>query len=664
VGNGGSNAPRSAPLPRLRSQVHDIARRVRLGVRLRCATVFRLPAVAALGLLFSAGAATAGAVENTEGDGPAALVVTATRTATETSDSIVPITTLDLAQIEARQVISVPDLFAGEAGVQLTNNGGLGKETSVYLRGSNADQVLVLIDGVRVGSTTVGATAFQYLPLESIDHVEIVRGPLSSLYGSEAMGGVIQIFTRHAAADGVTVDAQASEGSHETSLVGGSFGGRSGPFSIELGGSNIASNGYQNCTGAPYVSPSSPGGGCFVYDPTPDGFHSVSGNARVHLDLPGNSDIEGIAMRAQGGTRYAGEFTNHEDFVEQVATIAAHIGLTDTLRLTAQVGQSRDDEVDTLNFVESPGSLFDTIRTSASLQADWKPASSTTVTFGSDYLHDQIASDTVFPVTVRDVTGVFAELQEHIGPAQFTLSGRNDSNSQFGDRATGGAGFGYRLADDLKLTAVVGTAFHAPSFNDLYFPQFGNPDLKPESSVSYDLGIERRSAADRWSVHAFQSLVHDLIGYDAILFAPENTDRARIAGVEFDASLTRGPWKAGLNATWLDARDVTPDSPNYGKLLPRRARGTGRLELSRAIGRFSITTRIDAAGPRYDDIANTQPLGGYTTVDVLGEMSIGRHWTLQAKLANATDRRYETALYYPQDGRNYLITLRYGPARD
>lgn len=636
---------------------------MRLGDTLRIAITFRLGALAALGHSLCLGIGTAGAVETAGVDIPDSLIVTATRTETAPADAIASVTTIDLDEIESRQVISLPDLFQGEAGLQLSNNGGLGKATSAFLRGSNADQVLVLIDGVRVGSVSLGTTAFEYLPLESIDHVEIVRGPLSSLYGSEAMGGVIQIFTRRPAADSLAVDAEAAAGSHGTSLVGGSLGGTSGALSYELGGSNIASNGYPNCTGAPYVSASSPGGGCFVYDPTPDGFHTVSSDARVRLELPADSDIEAIFMRAQGGTRYAGEYTNHESFVEQVATLASHISVTNTLRITAQVGQSRDDELDTLNLVVVPGNLFDTIRASASLQADWKPDQSTTVTLGSDYLRDQIVSDTAFPVTSRDVTGVFAELQERSGPVQMTLSGRNDENSQYGDRTTGGAGLGYWIADDLKLTASAGTAFHAPSFDDLYYPYFGNPDLKPESSISYDIGVEQRTRTERWSLHAFDSLVRDLISYDAILFAPENTDRARLAGVEFDSAIVRGPWSAGLNAAWLDARDITPDSPNYGKLLPRRARGTGRLELSRAIGRLTLGTRINLAGPRYDDLANTEPLGGYMTVDLLGEWSFGHHWALQAKLANATDRHYETALYYPQDGRNYLVTLRYRPER-
>ncbi len=618
----------------------------------------------ALGAAAHRAAAADNATDSTDLSAVDDLVVTGTRTAIPAGESLAPTTVLTQQDIEARQVLAFQDLLQGESGIQISNNGGLGKASSVFLRGTNADQVVVLVDGVRMGSATLGTTAFQYLPMDSIGRVEIVRGPFSSLYGSDAMGGVIQIFTKRPTADGATFSADAGAGSHQTSTLGATIGVVSGPWSYGLTASNLTSNGFPNCSGAPYVSPSSPGGGCYVYDPTADGFHNVSGSAQVRYQISDAADVEGMVTRSQGGTRYAGSYTNHEDFAEQAATVSGHWSPADTLRLTAQVGQSKDNELDTLNSVEPPGSLFDTTRNNASVQADWQVAKDQLVTLGSDYLHDAISSDNPFPVTSRVIGGVFGEYQATFGAQQFTASARRDANSQFGSKTTGSAAWGVHLAPSLRLTASYGTAFHAPSFDDLYFPNFGNPNLKPETSQSFDLGLEQRFSALKWSLHGFQTNVRDLITYDGALFAPENTDRARLRGLEFEGGAFSGPWTANLNGSWLDARNVTPGSPNYGLWLPRRARATGRLELARTWDHWRAATLVNIAGPRFDDLANTQPLGGYTTADVLLEWTPVKRWTLQAKIGNATDRRYETALYYPQDRRNFFVTLRYRPAQN
>ncbi len=611
------------------------------------------------------GACDVASADSSSGDADSGLqqiVVTATRTAVPLDDSLASVTVISRKEIESRQILSLQDLFQGEAGIEISNNGGLGKASSVFIRGANADQVLVMVDGVRMGSATLGTTLFQYLPVDQIERVEIVRGPLSSLYGSEAMGGVIQIFTKPPQKDGVTIRADAAAGSHSTSKIGASVDVSSGPFYYGLSASNLASNGYANCTGAPYVSPASPGGGCYVYDLSPEGFHDVSASAHFGYRLSTKAYAEATFMRSQGGTRYAGSYTNHQSFVEQVTSLAGHWSPVSALRLTAQAGQSRDNEIDTLDFVEPPGSLFDTIRNNASLQADWTVEPHQTLTAGADYLKDTISSDTVFPVTARSVTGVFGEYQGLFGPAELTLSGRHDRNSQFGGKSTGSIAAGYHLTRTLRAVASVATGFHAPSFNDLYFPGFGNPALRPETSHAYEVGLVQDLAAAGWSLRAYETRVHDLISFDNPQFTPENTDIARIRGVELQGHLSTRRWSANLTGTWLDPRNRTPGSPNYGRLLPRRARVTGRLEVARQWPwTLRSALRVNASGRSYDDAGNASPLGGYETLDVLLQYSPAKSWTLQAKVANLSDRRYQTALYYPQDGRNYLVTVRYAP---
>jgi vitamin B12 transporter len=588
--------------------------------------------------------------------GSGTVVITATRTPEPAEQTLAAVTVIDSREIARRQALSLQELFQGEAGIQINNNGGLGKVSSVYLRGTEAEEVLVLVDGIRMGSVSLGTTAFQYVPVEQIDHIEIVRGPRSSMYGSEAIGGVIQIFTRRPA-DGFRSEASAASGSHSTQSYTGAAAGKADRLGYSVSAGYLDSNGYPNCRGIPYPT----GGGCYVSDPTPDGYHNASGSARLKYDLTDEADVEASVLRAQGGTRYAGLASNHEDFIQQAASVGGHWSPVAALKLTLLAGQSRDDATESLNLAITPGTRFDTTRASASVQADWQLAARQLLSLGSDYLRDQLSSDTPFPVTSRRIVGVFGIYQGALGREQWSVSARHDRNQQFGERSTGSLAWGYGFDGGLKLMASYGSAFRAPSFDDLYFPGFGNPALRPETSRTGEVGIDQRLAASVWSLHAFETRVHDLIGFDAN-FVAANTDEARIRGVEAQGAGTLGAWHATLTAGWLDPRNRTRGSPNYDNLLPGRARATAHLELAHETRQLRIAGRVNVAGPRFNDLANTAPLGGYGTVDLLAEWRPTQHWSVQGKAANLTDRRYELTLYYPQDRRNYLLTIRYTAA--
>jgi vitamin B12 transporter len=186
--------------------------------------------------------------------------------------------------------------------------------------------------------------------------------------------------------------------------------------------------------------------------------------------------------------------------------------------------------------------------------------------------------------------------------------------------------------------------------------------LKPETSHSVEVGVDQRLQTAHWSLRAYDTLYHNLITYDAAFFAPENTDEARIRGLEAQSGMVWGRWTADLTATLLDAHDRTPGSFEYDDQLPRRARGTGRLEVARQFRQVRAAVRYNVSGPSYDDLANSERLGGWSTLDTLMEWTPTTHWAVQAKAANVTGHRYQTALYYPQDGRNFLVTVRYRPA--
>ena len=596
----------------------------------------------------------ASAAAQAQGDA-ATVVVTATRTSQSIDDALTSVTVITRADIQARQAASVQELLTGEAGVQISNNGGLGKATALFLRGTEADQVLVLVDGVKLTSATLGTTAFEYLPVEEIDRIEIVRGPRSSLYGSEAVGGVIQIFTRRGQGEPL-LTASAGGGSHSTENTSAGLSGSASSLSYSVSSSYLGSDGYVSCRGTPVP----PGGGCFTFDFAPEGFHNASQSARIGYDFSDTASAEFTALRAQGGTHFAGTFVNHENFVQQTAGVTGRWSPLSSLHLTIRAGQSRDEATDDLNLV--PQSRFDTLHSQGTLQVDWQLATQHLLTLGTDAQRDSVASSVAYAVSSRRDIGSFLEYQGGFASERWSVSARHDDNEQFGGQATGSAAWSHGLAGGLRLIASFGTAFRAPTFNELYYPFFGNPALRPEHSRSAELGIDGSRAEAQWSLHTFETRVNDLIAFDS-RFLPANIETAVIRGAEGQVSARRAASTASLIVTWLDPRNRTPGSAEDGNRLPRRARLSGRLELGHQWANVHFAARLNAVGPRFEDLANTQRLGGYTTLDLLSSFAPAQQWSVEAKLANVSARHYETAEFYPQDGRTGWISLRYHPSR-
>ncbi len=581
------------------------------------------------------------------------IVVTATRTAQTADETLASVTVITRQVIERSQAQSVQDLLRGEPGISIANNGGPGKATSVFLRGTESDHVLVLIDGVKTGSATLGTTAFQDIPIDQIERIEIVRGPRSSLYGSEAIGGVIQIFTRKGGGP-LKPYLSLGGGSYQTynASAGVSGGGERGWFNVNASG--ITTEGFNACNGKP-----SPGGaGCFTYEPDKDGYRNTSGSVRAGYRFDNGASVDVNALRAEGENQFDGNFVNESKSVQQVVGSRLRFSPSAAWHMTLAAGQGRDDSD---NFKDGVfKSRFNTTRDTASLQNDVTLGQAHLVTVGLDYQNDKVDSTTAYAVTSRDNKGLFAQYQGAFGPQNVQLAVRGDDNEQFGERTTGGLAWGYDLSGDLRLTASYGTAFKAPTFNELYFPGFGNPGLRPEESRSYEVGLRGKGAWGGWSLNAFQTDVNDLIAYDASVGAPANIDEARIRGIEAVLSARLSDWRLRSALTLLDPENRASGA-NYGKLLARRAEQALRLDLDRAIGRFRVGGTLFAEGRRYDDLANTREMGGYAVAGLRGEYLFAKAWRAQARIENLFDKQYETASFYNQPGRSIFVTLRYQP---
>lgn len=584
------------------------------------------------------------------------VIVTATRTAVTVDDSLAPVNVITRADIERLQARSLIDLFRGLPGVSIANNGGPGKATSIFLRGTESDHVLVLVDGIKFGSATAGNVAFQDLPVEQIERIEIVRGPRSSLYGSEAIGGVIQIFTRRGRAEGITPHFSATVGSHDTreATAGVDLNGEKGWLSANL--AHADTDGFNSCRGKP-----SPGGaGCFTFEPDDDPYRNSSASVRAGWRFSDAADVEANILRAEGRNAYDGSFVNESLYREQVVGAKAHVLLSDSVNFNLVAGNSQDysDNFSNGIFV----SKFNTERDNYSAQADIGLAKDQLLSVGADYVNDDVDSTTAYAESSRDNTGVFVQYQGKAGRHDFQASVRNDDNEQFGSHTTGGLAWGFAFSDSLRLVANYGTAFKAPTFNELYFPGYGNANLQPESSRSFEVGLRGDGAGGRWDVHLFDTRIDDLIAYDAAIFAPGNVEEARIKGLEASYSVDLSGWLLAGSATLIDPENVSSGA-NDGKVLPRRARQTGRIDLDRRFGDFGFGLTLEGAGKRYDDLGNSRRLGGYGTLDLRADYAFSPDWLIQARVANVADHDYETAAFYNQAGRTYSVTLRYRPAR-
>ena len=630
----------------------------------------RILALAIAGILSTPSFALAEGAAATDLD---EVVVTATRTEVALADSLFPAQVIDHDEIVRSQARSLTDLLRGRAGIDIGNQGGHGKLSNVFLRGAEADQVLVLVDGVRVGSVTAGLPAFQDLPVDQIDRIEIVRGPRSSLYGSEAIGGVIQVFTRRddgALAPRFRIGA-GSHGLREASAgIGG--GGERGWFGADV--AYQRTDGIDACRGTA-SSPEAPfGAGCFVDEPDHDGYRNASLNLRGGVHVSDALELQANALRAESRNEFDGSIYggNIAENVQQVLGGKLAWTPSERVAVTAQVG--RNDDRSENFFDDHAGDRsrvghFDTSRRTASLQADFGLAAGQLLSAGADWQRDAVESNTEFDVTERDNTGVFVEYQGNFGAHRLQASVRSDDNEQFGEHTTGGVGYGLSFGDGYRFTANYATGFKAPTFNDLYYPFFGKPDLRPEESKGFNIGVARHTEDYSWTLDAYETRIDDLISYDSSIFLPNNIDRARIRGVEFTFDTTLGEWDVSAQLSHTDPRNDTrrnpdgSDNPNRDNLLARRARNTGRIDVDRAFGAFAFGASLKGASHRYDDAANLVRLGGYATFDLRASWTLNPDWTLEARVDNAFDRDYETVAWYNQPGREYGLSLRWAPVR-
>lgn len=579
------------------------------------------------------------------------VVVTATRglnAAPPTLRDAVVITREDLEQSGG---LTLAEVLQRHAGAELRSTGGPGQPTGIFLRGAGAAQTLVLVDGLRVGSASAGTTAVEALPLEMIERIEVVKGPMSSLYGSEAIGGVVQIFTRGksvphlfvASAYGSDNDRRASAGlatADDKTLVS-------------------LSAGVRKVDARSATSERVPFG---VHDPDRDPHENAFASLRASHRLWTG---ETLAIEAFGSrSRTAFDGGDPSDRTVQSVGGARFISTSDfaswwTSRLAA--GQGRDRLR-----VQGPfPALFETRQDQASWINDLRTGAGSAL-LGAETVRQQVLpaqnedGTRPFARTRRNTHSYFASVNESWRGQRLEASIRRDDDEQFGVRNTGSVSYGTNLTPGILVAVTNAQGFRAPTFNDLYLVAYEpyyvpNPQLRPERSRSREVSL--RSAAGpglQWRLTGFDNRIEDLIVATAATVM--NVSRARVRGLEAEADMTwlGIRWRAAL--TVQRPRDETP-----GTRLQGRARHFGTLQASKSLGAWTLGAAVTASGDRYDSL-NEDPatrLGGYARVDARVRYAVDKRWTVELAAVNVGDKRYEHALGYDGTRRGALLSVRF-----
>jgi vitamin B12 transporter len=583
--------------------------------------------------------------------------VIGTRAPTALNRVVADVVVIDRDRIRATSADSLEDLLRREGGIQLSRNGAPGQNASVLIRGSGASNTLVLIDGVRVGSATLGQTDLATISLAQVERIEILRGPGSSLYGADAIGGVVNIVTRRGEG-GLYVHGNAAVGNHASGEAYVAASGAQGGFDYSLSLSGETSNG---------VSAVRPGDLFGVYNADDDGF------SRYGLQLAGGYSWQpgqriGLSYNA---SQNRSQFDSAEypppsflpdpspDFRNRTTTQLTTLQYqgdvaTDWVALLRGSYQS-----DRLSSGADVVSRYDTTRRQITAQATWMPSAQHQWVGAVDLLTESISS-TEYSAPDRDNTGLVLGYTGRFGAQKLQADLRWDHNSVYDDQTTGKLGWGMDVAPGWSLRAVAGTAFRAPTFNDLYFPNFGVVTLLPERSRSVEAGLNYQAEQTSVAATAYYNKVSDLIGYqaDPSLCPPGlsfgcagNTARALLQGLTIQGLQQWGSFQFTLALDWLNAKDS-----DTGQTLPRRAANQQTFAVDWNEGPWQLGATVLRVSTRPD--AGVL-LPAYALLNLNARWRFQRFWQIEARLQNAFDKDYQPARDYQDAGRQFWLGLRY-----
>jgi vitamin B12 transporter len=584
-------------------------------------------------------------------------VITATRTPVALDALDAPVIVITRQDIERSLASDVSEILQAQAGLEVARNGGPGQTTSLFTRGTESNHTVVLIDGVRVNPGTIGGAALQNIAPESLERIEIVKGPRSSLYGTEAIGGVVQLFTRGAAKrDGVS--SGATFGSLDTRQLFGDAAFSAGEdFHFGVGG------GYAESAGMP----------TFEDDDVDRGWRNVTGRLNAEYDITDAFTIRGRAFYAGGRTEYSTQTFSvppyapvSQDFENSVYSAEADYQGSDGLGVRATVSQMRDlidqNQANFLNTPENPLDFAHTRRNTIDVQADLRELHGHAFSVGaqfSDENTDALSFGTAFDENTTVLQG-FVQDQFIIDKLSSRLALGFVDHDTFGSEVTWNAEFGISAGKGTRVSLSGGKAFRAPDSTDR-FGFGGNPDLQPEVSKQLEISVRQQLGEHhQLTLSAFDNRIDDLINYVITDFETfegqnQNIDRAKIKGVELGYRFVSEGWSARAELTLQDPRDQTTD-----ERLLRRSREALSIAVNRDVGKLDLGVDVAAYGNRKDfGFPENITLDSYALLNGTVRYRATGALTVQGRIENALDENYTLAEGYRTEGRSYTIGVRY-----
>ncbi len=583
--------------------------------------------------------------------------VTATRTPLIADQEVAPVIVIGPEQLKLAQGQDIGTVLRNYAGLDVAANGGPGQPASLFLRGTNSTHTLVMIDGVKINPDNGFGSALQNIRLTDVERIEIVKGPRASLYGSDAIGGVINIITKKAS-NGLQYGAHAGAGRYGTFDDGGNVSYGEGDSAIGASADDYHTDGF----------------------PAVASFPMDSGNQDRTLTAFGRTKLGGVDLgfnhwQSKGYTQYVGTDASFnpasadEDFQDATSSfdVGGHPlqGWRSNLDLSHMLDEIDQRQVDTFNLPPGPDYVH-TQRNAADWQNDLALTDDQLLTLGL-YTEDEHTATESFGTLYDEshrVNALYAEDDLDFTDQRLVLAGRDTHDQEFGDHFTYNVDYGYDLSNSTKLTGGVGTGFRAPSAAER-FGFDGNPDLKPETSTNYELGLRQKFGSDQLlTVSVFQDKLDDLIVFqpqptpaDPFAGENENVDRARVQGLEVGYNIGLGSWEWDNQAIFQNPEDLDTDS-----LLLRRAKHSLTSSLTWHDDLTSAGLNLLLTGPRPDiDFTTGAPTtdGGYALLGASLHRELAYGFAVLLRVDNLLDSKYQTANGYNTAGRSLFVQLEY-----
>jgi vitamin B12 transporter len=590
------------------------------------------------------------------------VIVTATRIAQPLGEVLEPTVVIGRAEIDDALAGDVGEILQFVAGLDVARAGGPGQPSSLFVRGTNSNHTTILIDGVRINPGTIGGVNLADLDPAVIERIEIVAGPRSTLYGSDAIGGVVNLITRHGGPSGL--EALLSYGRFDSKLasLGGQLSGPAGDAGF------IVAN--QESAGFP----------AFALDWRDRGFRNDS--LLLHGDTAGGGLELGFRYYRNSGTSaYTLPSFNldgsvsfppaDERFLNTVGAVTAGYQVTQDWHTKAILSRTVED----LRQSDLAGARVPDFDYTGRNTLDWQNdvrAGGHVVTFGAVLARERTNSlsfgscfNPLCSAVHTSLDSYYLQDQVVFGHERLLLAVGDTQHSTFGHHATWNAEYGLELSDTLRLVAGAGTAFHAPDSTDRFSIFGGNPALNPETSRNLELGLHEHVApGSEFVLTFFENRIDDLIvcvpmptSADPFACLNENLGRARIRGVEATWQFSMSDWRGRLSGSYQEPIDLATHAQ-----LVRRTRASFALELNRSVGAAQFGAAGLYAGDRADFDYFTGArvrLGGYALVDLHARYAPSAFWSIEVKIVNALDRRYQLVSDYNASPRAVAVSTRY-----